>query len=260
MVFLLKGSRHVDWDRILDWVEASPAARALCVLLTYLDRHRVIDVAPDILQRLCRLRRSPGPLTLRLAHALLDRYVVDGHDFGRLMSERTFNRFWKLLIVGRRGSPPTGAVRPPPASPTPRAFITTPGGLPGSPDGAVSDDGALRQAPFAVPEEGHSMNGSLHPMRRPGLRARVVDGEVVILDLRRQLVHQVNQTARYIWDRCDGSHTPLHIAGELARDFDVDLATAERDVAAAIRRLEAASLVDTHPGPAPGPRQGRRSP
>ena len=98
----------------------------------------------------------------------------------------------------------------------------------------------------------------LHPNRRSDLRARAVEGEALILDRQRQLVHHVNQTARFIWDRCDGEHMVLHIASELARVFDVDLTTAERDVAAAIRQLEAAGLVETRTEGAPTEIQARR--
>lgn len=85
--------------------------------------------------------------------------------------------------------------------------------------------------------------GAACPRRRPDLRARAVEGELVILDRERQLVHQLNQTASYIWERCDGRHTVAAIATDVARDFDVDREAAARDVAHAVRQLEAAGLV-----------------
>jgi hypothetical protein len=86
--------------------------------------------------------------------------------------------------------------------------------------------------------------GGACPKRRPDLRARVFEGELVILDRERQLVHQLNQTASYIWHRCDGEHTVAAIATDVARDFDVDREAADRDVARAVRQLEAAGLVE----------------
>lgn len=85
---------------------------------------------------------------------------------------------------------------------------------------------------------------TVFPKRRAGVRARVIDAEVVMLDGQRQLVHQLNETASYIWDRCDGEHTLTAIAGELAQAFDVCIETAERDVAATVRQLEAVGLVE----------------
>jgi hypothetical protein len=83
------------------------------------------------------------------------------------------------------------------------------------------------------------------PRRRSDLRARVVEGEVIVLDRQRELVHQLNTTAGYIWDRCDGHHSVAVIARDLAGVFDVEVEAAQRDVADAVRKLEAAGLVDT---------------
>ena len=82
------------------------------------------------------------------------------------------------------------------------------------------------------------------PTRRAGVRARAVDGEMLLLDRQRQLVHQLNSTASYIWERCDGGHTLMNIADELGQAFEVDSDTVTRDVAAAVRQLETAGLVD----------------
>ena len=85
---------------------------------------------------------------------------------------------------------------------------------------------------------------SVYPRRRPEHRAGAVDGEMVLLDRGRHLVHQLNETASYIWDRCDGRHSIVAIAGELSAAFDVDACTAERDVALTVRQLEDAGLVE----------------
>jgi hypothetical protein len=67
---------------------------------------------------------------------------------------------------------------------------------------------------------------------------------MVLLDRGRQLVHQLNETASYIWERCDGRHSIVAIAGGLSAAFDVDAYTAERDVAVTVRQLEDAGLVE----------------
>jgi Coenzyme PQQ synthesis protein D (PqqD) len=83
------------------------------------------------------------------------------------------------------------------------------------------------------------------PRRRSNVRSRVVEGEVIVLDRQYQLVHQFNRTAGYIWDRCDGQHSVATIAGDLTQVFDVDLETAKKDVAHAVRQFEAAGLIET---------------
>jgi hypothetical protein len=92
-------------------------------------------------------------------------------------------------------------------------------------------------------EDGHGLAG-VYPTRRPGVRARAVDGEMLLLNRQRQLVHQLNPTARYIWERCDGRHTVMNIVDELGQAFDIDAETVTSDVAAAVRQLETAGLVD----------------
>jgi Uncharacterised nucleotidyltransferase len=98
---LLNNIPAVRWERVLKWTEASMASRHLCLLLTYLDNHRLIDLAPDILDRLRSSNTTLDHLTLGIAHSFLDRYVVNGQTFGILMGQRHFNRLWPLL-AGRR--------------------------------------------------------------------------------------------------------------------------------------------------------------
>lgn len=104
ITYLLNDTTSVRWGQILRWMDGSAAARHLCLLLTYLEKHRLIAVAPDIINRL-RLRHSSlDRFTTALGHALLDRYVVGGHDFGAVMSEMNFHRLWKIAVLRKRPS------------------------------------------------------------------------------------------------------------------------------------------------------------
>lgn len=58
------------------------------------------------------------------------------------------------------------------------------------------------------------------PTRRPDLMTRTLDDELVIFDRDKNQVHRLNPTAAYIWNSCDGRHTPIEIAKNLADDFD----------------------------------------
>ena len=49
---------------------------------------------------------------------------------------------------------------------------------------------------------------------------RIVDGEIIILDRAAGRVHQLNRTASYIWNVCEGRSAP-EIATEMAARFDV---------------------------------------
>jgi hypothetical protein len=225
LAFLLNDNPAVRWDRILTWLDGALAARSVYLLLTYLDTRHIIRVPPGILGRM-RARQPLGGVALRIAHAMIDRYVVDGHDLGPLMSARAFTRIWRTLVLRRL-----------PSSPAPGPRVPVEGlALPVAGRSGRTDAGR-------EPEEGEMTSRTTHPRRRADLRHRLVEGEMVVLDRERQVVHQLNQTAHYIWERCDGAHSPLEIAAELAHAFDVDAARAVRDVRTALRQLETAGLV-----------------
>jgi hypothetical protein len=85
---------------------------------------------------------------------------------------------------------------------------------------------------------------TFRPKRRQDLRTRVVEGEMVVLDRREEFVHQFNKTASYIWERCNGLHTPDEITEELCREFYVDFPTARKDVLATVETLQRSKLLD----------------
>lgn len=78
------------------------------------------------------------------------------------------------------------------------------------------------------------------------MHVRVVAGETLILDRHQQLIHQLNQTASYIWDRCDGTATVAAIADQLAQAFDVEPTRAAQDVAALVCQLQQVGLLEPY--------------
>ena len=89
--------------------------------------------------------------------------------------------------------------------------------------------------------------------RRPDIRTRLVDGELVVLDREEGLIHQLNKTATYIWEQCDGEHTAAAIASRVCEVFEVDESTALSDVLEILNRLRDLNLLgntedDNKPG------------
>lgn len=76
--------------------------------------------------------------------------------------------------------------------------------------------------------------------------SREVDGETLVLDSRAELIHQLNPTASFIWQQARSGSSAVEIAAELAEDFDVELETAQRDVAATLARLKELNLLCGH--------------
>jgi hypothetical protein len=82
------------------------------------------------------------------------------------------------------------------------------------------------------------------PKRRPGVKSRLVDGETLVLDRQESLIHQLNHTASYIWELCDGQSTLTDITHQLAQAFKIDLQIAAQDVQATVRQLEELHLLE----------------
>jgi hypothetical protein len=82
------------------------------------------------------------------------------------------------------------------------------------------------------------------PRRRTDLQARGLDGEILVLDRAGGLIHQLNETASFVWMRCTGDRSLAEIARELAGAFDVEVETAARDVASTVVQFRALGLVD----------------
>ena len=78
---------------------------------------------------------------------------------------------------------------------------------------------------------------------RPDLNERTFEGETLILDRINGQIHHLNSTASYVWKQCDGSSTRV-IAEKLAQAFQIDLASAEKDVSALLSEMTRMNLLE----------------
>ena len=81
------------------------------------------------------------------------------------------------------------------------------------------------------------------PRQRPDLTARIVGSETIVVDRITNQVHQLNATASFVWQRCDGEHTPPQIAEALLDAFDVDPLTARDAVVGTLHQLDDLGLL-----------------
>ena len=88
------------------------------------------------------------------------------------------------------------------------------------------------------------LDKKLKPKKRPDLNERTLEGETVILDRINGQIHHLNSTASYVWKQCDGSSAKA-IAEKLVQAFQIDLATAERDVDVLLREMSMMNLLET---------------
>jgi len=82
-----------------------------------------------------------------------------------------------------------------------------------------------------------------HPRQREDVNARTVGGEIILLDRASNQIHQLNVTASFVWQRCDGRHTAAAIAEALTAAFDVDPDTARDAITAALRQFDQLGLL-----------------
>jgi len=80
--------------------------------------------------------------------------------------------------------------------------------------------------------------------RRPGVIARVVGEEALLLDTEAQRIHQLNATASFIWAHCERAQSAEALAALLAAAFEVNHATALRDVSEVVGKLHALGLLE----------------
>jgi PqqD family protein of HPr-rel-A system len=90
--------------------------------------------------------------------------------------------------------------------------------------------------------------GRVRPKKRSDLSSRLIGGETVVLDRDGGQVHQMNATASYVWDRCDGATTETEIAQQLSEEYDVEASQAANDVAALVGQFQALGLLDQEQG------------
>jgi hypothetical protein len=67
-------------------------------------------------------------------------------------------------------------------------------------------------------------------LRGPDTPGRDVAGEVVVVTARDSVLHSLNATATFVWDRADGTRTLEQIAAAMLDEFDVDPATLRREL------------------------------
>jgi hypothetical protein len=81
-------------------------------------------------------------------------------------------------------------------------------------------------------------------IRRPSLVWRKVGEEAVILDPDQRVLRGLNDSGWRVWELLDGSHTVADIARDLASHFRIPETRAAEDLAALLRDLERAELIE----------------
>ena len=70
-----------------------------------------------------------------------------------------------------------------------------------------------------------------------------VGDELLVLDEKHEQLHQLNATAAYLWDLCDGQHSVQAMAKELSDFYGIDEAVALKDVRHVLDDLARLNLI-----------------
>ena len=79
--------------------------------------------------------------------------------------------------------------------------------------------------------------------RRDGLILRKVQQDLLLLDTEFNQIHQLNETASFIWENWEQVPDPVGIARLLAQKFDVEEQVVLNDVSAIVGRLQELNLL-----------------
>ena len=79
--------------------------------------------------------------------------------------------------------------------------------------------------------------------RRDGLILQKVQQDLLLLDTEFNQIHQLNETASFIWENWEQVPDPVEISRLLAQKFDVEEQVVLNDVSAIVGRLQELNLL-----------------
>jgi len=82
-----------------------------------------------------------------------------------------------------------------------------------------------------------------NPIRRNDLMERQVGTDYMLYDVTGRAVHLMNQTAFFVWERCDGDHAVQDIINEAASLYEISGEKIEADIQECLAALRHKSLL-----------------
>jgi len=79
--------------------------------------------------------------------------------------------------------------------------------------------------------------------KNPILAWREIDGEIVIVSPNDSVLHELNETGSFVWNRLDGRRPAAEIAASLAAEYDVRAEDALGDIETLLGELASRQLL-----------------
>lgn len=86
--------------------------------------------------------------------------------------------------------------------------------------------------------------------KNPILAWRELDGEIVIISPNNSVLHELNETASFVWKQLDGRRSGAEIATSLAAEYDVKPEDALGDIETLVEELASRQLLVPADNPA----------
>ena len=77
----------------------------------------------------------------------------------------------------------------------------------------------------------------------PGVLAKRVDDEIVLVNMETNRIYELNRTAASLWDLLGAGATPAELSERLAEDFDIEREQLESEVDQVLKQLAAERLI-----------------
>ena len=81
------------------------------------------------------------------------------------------------------------------------------------------------------------------PLRRSDVRERKVGTEYMLYDTFGRVIHVLNETAQFIWQRCDGEHSVSDIIAEAIEIYDVSEEQARSEIEECLETFRKLSVI-----------------
>jgi hypothetical protein len=101
----------------------------------------------------------------------------------------------------------------------------------------------FKTASFDNAQSRNPASAELRPQRRSDLTCRTIDGATVILNREEGVLHQLNATAGFIWNCCDGMVGVPEIVDRLTNAYEIDSVTCRKDVDEVLSKLQTLKLL-----------------
>lgn len=87
---------------------------------------------------------------------------------------------------------------------------------------------------------------NINYIKRADVTVQSVDDETLILDLKADQIHQLNSTASFIWQNCNGKTSAAELAVMFAEYFGMDIEIATKDVETIINQFIELGLIEIY--------------